>query len=756
MDLVRIWVKSTNADIVIISETWLSKSITDDDINITEYNLYRTDRPRKGGGVAIYVKSRYEVSIVLSASIPKQMEFLALDIKIVESLSITAVGCYRPPSAVKETLVSLKHLLSKLKYNELLMAGDLNWDWLNIVSDDFKSFCDSVNLTQLVNLPTRPNIKSPDKSTLIDLILTNVPHKFLSLGVFCNDLSDHCVVATCRNTKIPKCKPRIIYKRNFKIFNEQAFQYDLSMANWEYLNLIPDIHLAWDYFKKIFMKILNKHAPIRKIRVKGRENPWFSSELSESIHQRNVTWAKARKSDSLTDWLDFRKLRNKCTTLIKKAKSEYYLSVTSENLNNPQKFWKVIKSLSINKTSQALPKFILKDSVPVYDRHEVLNSFNKHFVDAGFLFNTVGATPTIPGIEPQIYSGEFFEFSPFSVQEVHKALKALDQKKPPGPDLIEPYFLKTAADYIAQPLTILFNLSIQNNEIPFVWKSACVTPILKGGDPAILTNYRPISNLCVLAKVLESLVSEQLKEFLYSKEILSKLQSGFRKQHSAVTAATKVINDILVALDKKQHCASLFIDLSKAFDTVDHAILKQRLLLLGLSRHVVSWFTNYLSDRTQCTKCENLCSEFLNIHTGVPQGSILGPLMFIMYINDLGQNVSNASMHFYADDTVIYSFGTNLEKAIQSLQKAFDVVQHTLLDLKLVLNADKTKLMLFSNMKNSSQTVPVVSTLEGDLIEVVHTCKYLGFLIDDSLTFKPHIDNLVKKLKLLHNFALLL
>uniref|UniRef100_A0A669EEG1 Reverse transcriptase domain-containing protein n=1 Tax=Oreochromis niloticus TaxID=8128 RepID=A0A669EEG1_ORENI len=354
----------------------------------------------------------------------------------------------------------------------------------------------------------------------------------------------------------------------------------------------------------------------------------------------------------------------------------------------------------------------------------------------------------IPCTEPQTYFGELFDFSPFSVQEVHTALKALDHRKPPGPDLIEPFFLKIAADYIAQPLTILFNLSIQNKEIPLVWKSAFVTPILKGGDPAILTNYRPISNLCVLAKVLESLVSEQLKEFLYSNEVLSKLQSGFRKQHSAVTAATKVINDILVALDKKQHCASLFIDLSKAFDTVDHAILKHRLLSLGLSRHVVSWFTNYLSDRTQCIKCENLCSERLNIHTGVPQGSILGPLLFIMYINDLGQNVSNASMHFYADDTVIYSFGSNLEKAIESLQKAFDVVQHTLLELKLVLNAEKTKLMLFSNMKRFPQTVPLVSTLEGNLIEVVHTYKYLGFLIDDSLTFKPHIDNLVKKLKL--------
>lgn len=146
----------------------------------------------------------------MSQSICKQMEFLALNVEIAKSLSIAVVGCYRPPSASKAALYSIKDLLAKLSYTKLLMAGDLNWDWLNSSSDEFKRFCDSINLTQLVHLPTRPNLKNPEKSTLIDLILTNVPHKFSSLGVFCNDLSDHCVVAACRNTKIPKCKPLFV------------------------------------------------------------------------------------------------------------------------------------------------------------------------------------------------------------------------------------------------------------------------------------------------------------------------------------------------------------------------------------------------------------------------------------------------------------------------------------------------------------------------------------------------------------------
>lgn len=169
---------------------------------------------------------------------------------------------------------------------------------------------------------------------------------------------------------------------------------------------------------------------------------------------------------------------------------------------------------------------------------------------------------------------------------------------------------------------------------------------------------------------------------------------------------------------------------------------KNRLICSGLSGHAVAWFLNYLNNRTQCIKYEGLCSDFIVVHKGVPQGSVLGPLLFILYINDLGQNVSDANMHFYADDTVIYCYGSSLAQAIETLQKAFVAVQHSLFQLKLVLNADKTKLMLFSNFTMVPQTVPVLSTLKGNIMEVVHEYKYLGVLIDNSLTFKPHIEQL--------------
>ena len=149
-------------------------------------------------------------------------------------------------------------------------------------------------------------------------------------------------------------------------------------------------------------------------------------------------------------------------------------------------------------------------------------------------------------------------------------------------------------------------------------------------------------------------MSDQLKEFLYTNAILSTYQSGFRKKHSTITTALKVVNDVSVALDKRQHCASLFIDLSKAFDTVDHDVLKLRLLNSGLSEQAVAWFSNYLSNRSQCIKYDGLCFDIATIYKGVPQGSVLGPLLFTIYINNLGHNVSDANLHFYADDTVIY------------------------------------------------------------------------------------------------------
>jgi len=202
LDMVNLWVRSTDADIVVLSETWLTKPVLDADIGIEGYNVYRSDRPKRRGGVAIYVKCKFHSNLVLSKSVCKQIEFLALNLEVSKEHHIRLVGCYRTLSASNDSSCTLSNLLSQVICNDTIVVGDLNWDWLRPISDAFKEQCDILNLTQLINTPTRPNPKCPEKSSLIDLILTNAPFKYSEIGVFANDVSDHCVMAAVRDTKV--------------------------------------------------------------------------------------------------------------------------------------------------------------------------------------------------------------------------------------------------------------------------------------------------------------------------------------------------------------------------------------------------------------------------------------------------------------------------------------------------------------------------------------------------------------------------
>lgn len=219
-------------------------------------------------------------------------------------------------------------------------------------------------------------------------------------------MSDHCVIAAIRDTRIPKVKLRYITKRDMKHFSEQGFRHDLNSADWSRVSIIPDAELAWSVFADLLTSIIDKHAPYKRYRVKGRDNPWFTDELAKLIHERNYYWAKARKSNLDAHWTTFRRLRNKCTALVKKAKSSYYLALTAENLNNPRKFWQTIKSLS-PKNSSSFPTCIVSESATVYEKAEMLNCFNKHFVSYGLLFDKVVKSPATALAPPTLVESKF-------------------------------------------------------------------------------------------------------------------------------------------------------------------------------------------------------------------------------------------------------------------------------------------------------------------------------------------------------------
>ena len=762
MDELKVWVHSSNPEVLVITETWLRNSISYPEVHLPGYNLFRQDRSSKGGGVAIFVKEHLHCSTALARSIPKQFDLLVLNIKLSNNYSLSVAGCYRPPSAPACALAALSSALAPFTRSECVILGDLNWDMFNPPDRVTQQF-DSLNLHQIISLPTRYNPKNHEKFSLLDVIYTNSPYMYQS-GVFCSDISDHCFTA-CIRTNCSVKKPILTSsKRILKHFDEQAFLHDLASVKWFRISLIPSIQDAWNLFYEMFSAIVNKHAPVKKFRIRNRHSPWFDHKLTVLLQQKNAAWRQARQSKSPGDRLAFRQIRNKALQAVRKAKIGYFKDQFSLSGSDPKRFWKTVRELE-NKPATHLPLTLNVDNLIVSNKAQMVDIFNQHFIKSGFTFES--ANPPYPAgssspSSPPLHSPVAFHPSPppnpsislhsFTLQAVSEAsvldeLLNLDPKKAAGSDELDPFFFKMAAPIIAAPIANLFNLSVQTAEIPTAWKAAIVRPLFKGGDQADPNCYRPISLLPCLSKILEKLVNKQLSKYLKDHNILSGVQSGFRTGYGCITATLKIINDVVSALGTKQYCAAIFIDLAKAFDTVDHSILLDRLGSIGVSGHSLAWFSNYLTNRAQQVKSEHHLSQSLSVTKGVPQGSILGPTLFSIYINNIACSVKDASIHLYADDTVLYAVGPTPDAVLTSLQDSFRNLQQALSTLHLLLNSNKTKVMWFSR-KGSAPFLPQeIKTLDGTVLDQVTEYKYLGIWLDNTLSFSHHINKLQSKIK---------
>ena len=286
MDNIKILVRQTDPDVLILGESWLKKHTNDSAISLPGYNIFRVDKAiKRGGGVVIYVKSVFSVSILDSITRPNYYEFLSLKIQIGPS-PLVVVGVYRPPSAAADSIHALADLMSKYLDMELLVLGDFNLNWNNTTSNRFKEVCSSLNLSQLITETTRPNLKDNSRDTLIDLIFSNKPDKIAACGVFELGKSDHCPIACIRSTHLIKTSFSTVIKRNLKHFNEHSFLTDLYQSNIHLTTQFSELQPALEFFTNSFITTVNRHAPLKKFRIKDRSTPWFSQELSALFKQR--------------------------------------------------------------------------------------------------------------------------------------------------------------------------------------------------------------------------------------------------------------------------------------------------------------------------------------------------------------------------------------------------------------------------------------------------------------------------------------
>ena len=440
--------------------------------------------------------------------------------------------------------------------------------------------------------------------------------------------------------------------------------------------------------------------------------------------------------------------------MIQNAKKVQYQTFIENNKDNPSSIYKIFKEFGAGKCTkrQSIIGSVKVGDTLTEDSTGIANEFNDFFVNvASKLKEPVTNTNHIKLKEfcqTKLPADAKFVIPSLQKEKVLKFLSNIDINKATGIDMIGPRLLKVAVPYIADEITYICNHSITNFVFPNKWKEAKVTPLHKNGPHKEVNNYRPISILPVLSKVLEKHVHESLSDFLHEYNLLHKTQSGFRAQHSCETALVNMIDLWLNAIDNGKIVGVVLIDFKKAFDLVDHQILIDKLKIYGIRDDSLSWFDTYLTNRKQQVTINSCKSDFKSISYGVPQGSILGPLLFLLFINDLPLYTNNVFTDLYADDTTLYDIQDSVEQIENNLQSALNNLNSWCRSNGMILNSSKTKVMVVTtNQKRQRLNNDHLDlNFNNESLNIISNDKILGIFVDNNLTWSDHIMHLAKKI----------
>ena len=505
----------------------------------------------------------------------------------------------------------------------------------------------------------------------------------------------------------------------------------------------------WEIWKKLFLEVLDNHAPLQHKKIRTKKVPWITSAIKQLIITRDRLKRKAIITNLEIDWLNYKTTRNKVNIQLRNAKKNYYSTKISDQKCNPKEALKTINDILGRQRKPTVVNELKLGENNLTNTRDIAEGFNDYFSNIG---PDLASKIDTPNLNFQTYiekaKSEFSAFQPVTVSNVYHLLHGLSSNKATGVDKISSKIIKIAAPAISDSLTYIFNQAITLSLFPHEWKTARVIPLYKNGQRNLPGNYRPISVLPVISKIMERILYDQLYNYLTKFELLSDSQFGFRKFHSTATALLDCTNDWYMNLDRKMFNLVVLIDLKKAFDTVDHQILLKKLELYGIKGHALSFLESYLANRNQKCQIQGSVSSEKLIKCGVPHGSILGPLFFLFYINDLPQCLDKTKPRLFADDTNLTVSGdsiTDLETAVNSdLEK----LRKWLIANKLSLNVAKTEFMLIG----SKQMIKNISNLqlnvkiENESIKQVYESKTLGVTIDQHLSWKTNTENICKKI----------
>ena len=756
-----------NFSVIGISETrFLKNSPPIFDFDIGGYTAVHTPTESSAGGALLYISNhlsyfpRSDLDDVLYK--PKELESVFVEVSFSNKPNYI-VGCiYKHPGMsvnafTAEFLSPFLQLVSK-ENKSIVLLGDFNINLLNFDnSTEVGTFIDTLESYSLLPQVTLPTRITETSQTLIDNIFTTSIDRKCVSGNVLHSISDHLPQFFCISSAPfagNGCENLLNVYKDWSQFQSEEFSRIFHSLDWrEILSLEKrNIDTSFDAFLSNVNGLVDRHVPMATLTKKQRnKKPWITSEILKQMQIRDFYLRKylnCKSEESRNFYFSiFKRYRNLVVGLCRRSKAKYFVDYFHQNAKNIRKIWKGVKEIvSLKSSSTSKPISLRIDDIVTSNPDIVANSFNSYFSSVADKIRS-----KIPESDKHFTSflkhpnlNSIF-LSLVTPEEVQKIIHSMPLSKSSGPNSIPIKILKLVCKEISYPLTELVNLSFSTGQFPSALKLSKVIPIFKKGSPLETSNYRPISLLSNIDKIFEKLMYSRVSSFLEANNVIYSRQFGFRKSYSTTHALISIVERLRRCLDDGNVAIGVFVDLQKAFDTVDHGILCHKLNHYGIRGIANKWFSSYLSSRQQFVSIGNTDSNCLSIHHGVPQGSVLGPLLFLIYINDLHSCLKYSEATHFADDTNLIQIGKFIESLSLAMTYDLSCLSTWLSASKIALNAAKTEIIVFRNRLRPIGEINII--FDGHKLNSSSSIKYLGVFLDEHLNWNKHISDLCCKLR---------
>ena len=756
IDTIRLEIDKINPDILNVCETWLHDDIENDFVSIKDYTLIRSDRKtfengilKRGGGLCTYVRKTFICEDLIDHTLSNNnIEMHVMKYKLPYTRPIYIFNVYRPPAGdVDEFITTLSNSIGTYRNQkcDIFVGGDFNIDMHRKSSIDTKKlikFFKQIQLKQEISTITRP-----DSNAILDLIASNCDI-IKESGILDINISDHLPIFFIRK-RIKDHKIKIDFKgRSYKNLTKDKVKEIIDTVDWSTFAQ-NNVDTCWNFLYNNMKYILDILCPEKSFKFAKNRPVWITNDLINLMKERDRCLKKYLSSRLEIDKIEMRKMRNLVNIAVKKARAEYVRDQLEIHKNDSKKFWKEINKLIPSKSSSDSQNFnnIKDENNEVITTNLLPTCINGFFANVGIeLDKKIPPLTQIGSNINKIYDIEPLDTFEYITEEMLiQEIKNISVHKSSGLDLPS-YFLKICFELLSIRLLVIMNKSLYTGYFPIKWRRAIIVPIPKISIPDEIGDLRPIALTPLPGKILERFVHTQLLSHLNRYNILTEFQNGFRKNHSTIDTIFKFTTDLQVNKNNKLNTIALYIDFKKAFDTVNHKLLIEKLENMQIKNNVLNWICSYLTNRTQYTRLGENISKDMEVKTGVPQGSILGPLFFLCYINDITNICKNTKILLYADDTVLYKGISECEKFLDmhNFQQDVDRLVLWCQRNRLSINIKKTKLVFYPANQNAVNNMNNVIKMQGLSVDYVTSYLYLGVDIDNMLTFKKHYNNTFK------------